>query len=116
MHKKEAIGKHRIGRMVGQRNSFKVFPEIICNGDTPSLIEVITAIKQIKDTKIGKEVSIVEVPVDVLEHCCFEPFAQNTKAFITSRFEIFGGQKNKMESRKCITWAIRDQKVMEEKK
>jgi hypothetical protein len=93
--KKEAIGKHRIGRMVGQSNSFKVFSEIICNGDAPSLIEVFTAIKQTKDTKIGKGVSIIKVPVDMLEHCCFGPFAQNTKAFITSRFETLCGLKNK---------------------
>jgi hypothetical protein len=39
-------------------------------------------------------VSIIEVPADVLEHCCFEPFAQNTKAFITSRFETLFGLKN----------------------
>ena len=81
--------------MVGQSNSFKVFSDIICNGDAPSLIEVITAIKQTKDTKIGKGVSIIKVPVDMLEHCCFGPFAQNTKAFITSRFETLCGLKNK---------------------
>ena len=81
--------------MVGTRNSFKVFPEIICPGNAPSLIEVITAIKQTKDTKIGKDVSIIEVPVDVLEHCCFEPFAQNANALITSHFEAFFGLKNK---------------------
>jgi len=43
---KKEIGKHRIGKMVGGRNSFKKFPEIICTGNTPSLSEVITAIKQ----------------------------------------------------------------------
>ena len=81
--------------MVGTRNSFKVFPEIICTGNTLLLIEVITAIKRTKDTKIGKEVSIIEVPVDMLEHCDFGPFAQNTKAFITSRFDLLYGLKNK---------------------
>ena len=91
---KKAIGKHRIGRMVGRRNSFKVYPEIICTGNAPSLIEVITAIKRVTDTKIGKEVSIIEVPADVLEHCGFAPFVQNTKTFITSRFETIFGLKN----------------------
>ena len=81
--------------MVGGQNSFKVYPEIICIGDNPSLGEVITAIKQTKDTKIGKEVSIIEVPVDALEYCGYEPFAQNAKAFITSRFELLYGLKNK---------------------
>ena len=47
-YKKEEIEKHKIGRMVGFRNSFIVFPEIICTGNTPSLSEVITAIKQTK--------------------------------------------------------------------
>jgi len=92
---KEENGKHRIGSMVGTRNSFKVFSEIICTGNAPSLIEVITAIKRTKDTKIGKDVSIIEVPVDMLEYCCFRPFAQNAKAFITSRFELLCGLKNK---------------------
>ena len=32
--------------------------------------------------------------VDVLEYCGFEPFAQNTKAFITSRLETLFGLKN----------------------
>ena len=77
--------------MVGKRNSFKVFPEIICTGNAPSLIEVITAIKRTKDAKIGKDVSIIEVPVDVLEYCCFGPFAQNAK----SRFELLYRLKNK---------------------
>ncbi len=94
-YEKEAIGKHKIGRMVGQQNGFKVYPDIICTGDNPSLGEVITAIKQTKDTKIGKEVSIIEVPVDALEYCGYEPFAQNAKAFITSRFELIYGLKNK---------------------
>ncbi len=92
---KEENGKHRIGSMVGTRNSFKVFSEIICTGNAPSLIEVITAIKRTKDTKIGKEVSIIEVPVDMLEHCGFALFPQNTKALITSRFELLCGLKNK---------------------
>ncbi len=92
--KKEDIGKHRIGRMVTTRNSFKGFPEIICTGNAPSLTEVINAIKRTKFTKIGKEVSIIEVPVDMLEHCGFALFAQNTKAFITSRFETLFGLKN----------------------
>ena len=86
---KKEIVKRRIGRMVGQSNSFKVFPKIICTGNTPSLIEVINAIKQTSDTKIGKEVSIIEVPGDVLEHCGFEPFAQNTQkhsSLPTSKF------------------------------
>jgi hypothetical protein len=94
-YEKKVIGKHRIGRMVGGQNSFKVYPEIICIGDNPSLGEVITAIKQTKDTKIGKEVSIIEVTVDALEYCGYEPFAQNAKAFITSRFELLYGLKNK---------------------
>ena len=94
-YKKEAIVKHRIGRMVGWRNSFKVLPGIICTGNAPSLTEVINGIKRTKDTKIGKDVSIIEVPVDVLEHCSFVPFAQNAKAFITSRFELLYGLKNK---------------------
>ena len=80
--------------MVGTRNSFKVFPEIICPGNAPSLIEVITAIKRTKDAKIGKNVSIIEMPVDVLEHCGYATFAQNTKAFITSHFETLFGLKN----------------------
>jgi hypothetical protein len=81
--------------MVGGRNSFKVFPEIICTGDNSSLGEVITAIKRTKDTNIGKEMLIIEVPVDVLEHCGYAPFAQNTKVFITSRFETLFELKNK---------------------
>jgi hypothetical protein len=40
-------------------------------------------------------VSIIEVPVDALEYCGYEPFAQNAKAFITSRFETVFGLKNK---------------------
>jgi hypothetical protein len=54
--------------MVGGRNAFKVYPEIICTGDNPSLGEVISAIKRTKNTKIGKDVSIIEVPVDTLEY------------------------------------------------
>ena len=72
---KEEIGKHRIGQMVGRKKSFIIFPKIICTGNTPLLIEVISAIKQTKDTKIGNEVPIMEVPADMLEHCSFEPFA-----------------------------------------
>jgi hypothetical protein len=83
-YKKEEIGKHSICRMAGGR---KGFPEIIRTGDNPSLGEVITAIKRTKDTNIGKEMLIIEVPVDVLEDCGYAPFAQNTKVFITSRFE-----------------------------
>ena len=93
-YKREAIGKHRIGRMVGWRNSFKVFPEIICTGNATSLTEVINGIKRTKDTKIGKDVSIIEVPGGMLEHCSFVPFAQNAKAFITSCFELLYGLKN----------------------
>ena len=81
--------------MVGKRNSFKVSQEIICTGNAPSLIEVIKAIKQTKDTKIGKDVSIIKVPVDMLEYCCFRPFAQNAKAFITTCFELLCRLKNK---------------------
>jgi hypothetical protein len=40
-------------------------------------------------------VSIIEVPGDVLEHCGFRPFAQNANAFITSRFDLLCGLKNK---------------------
>jgi hypothetical protein len=40
-------------------------------------------------------VLIIEVPVDALEYCGYEPFAQNAKAFITSRFETVFGLKNK---------------------
>ncbi len=39
--------------------------------------------------------SIIKVPEDMLEYCCFRPFAQNAKAFITSRFELLCGLKNK---------------------
>jgi hypothetical protein len=92
---KKEIGKHRIGNMVGGRNSFNKFPEIICTGNTPSLSKVITAIKQTNGTKIGKEVSIIEVPVDVLEYCGYVPIAQNAKAFSTSCFETVFGLKNK---------------------
>ncbi len=113
---KEEIGKHRISRMVGWGISFIVFPEIICTGNTPSLIEVITAIKRTKDTKIGNEVSIIEVPGVVLEHCSFEPFAQNTKAFITFRFETLFGLKNENGDWKCITVAQRNQKLKKENK
>ena len=81
--------------MVGWSNSFKVYPKIICTGNAPSLTEVINAIKRTKHTKIGKNVSIIEVPGDMLEYCCFRPFAQNAKAFITSRFELLCGLKNK---------------------
>ena len=84
---KKVIGKHRIGRMIGSRNSFKVYPGIIT--------EVINAIKRTKHTKIGKNVSIIEVPGDMLEYCCFRPFAQNAKAFITSHFELLCRLKNK---------------------
>ena len=93
-YNKKAIGKHRIGRMVGRRNSFKVYPKIICTGNAPSLTEVINAIKRTKGTKIGKNVSIIEVPGDVLEHCGIRPFAQNANAFITSRFDLLCGLKN----------------------
>jgi len=93
-YNKEEIGKHKIGRMAGRRNAFKVFPEIICTGDNPSLGEVISAIKLTKNTKIGKNVSIIEVPADMLEYCGYEHFAQNAKAFITSRFGIIFGMKN----------------------
>jgi hypothetical protein len=93
-YNKKAIGEHRIGRMVGCRNSFKVYPEIICTGNAPSLSEVINAIKRTKGTKIGKNVSIIEVPGDVLEHCDIRPFAQNANVFITSRFELVCGLKN----------------------
>ena len=93
--KKNECEKHSIGKIVGVNNSFKVFPKIICSGDTPSLGEVITAIKQTNGTKIGKEVSIMEVPVDVLEYCRFVPIAKNAKAFITSRFESIFALKNK---------------------
>ena len=92
---KKEIGKHRIGKMVGGRNSFKKFPEIICTGNIPSLREVITAIKQTNGTKIGKEELIIEVPVDVLEYCGYVPIEQNAKAFITSCFETVFGLKNK---------------------
>jgi len=93
-YKKKEIVKHKIGRMVGHRNGFIVFPEIICTGDNPSLGEVISAIKRTKDTKIGKDVSIIEVPSDMLEYCGFDQIAQNAKSFITSRFEIICGLKN----------------------
>ena len=76
-------------------DSFKVSPEIICTGSAPSLIQVIKAIKRTKDTKIGKDVSIIKVPVDMLEYCCFRPFVQNTKALITTRYELLCGPKNK---------------------
>jgi hypothetical protein len=36
----------------------------------------------------------LEVPGDVLEHYGYAPFAQNAKAFITSRFENVFGLKN----------------------
>ena len=91
---KNQIGEHRIGRMVGQSMSFIVYPEIICTGDNPSLGEVISGIKQTKNTKIGKDVSIIEVPSDMLEYCGFDQIAQNAKSFITSRFEIIFGLKN----------------------
>jgi hypothetical protein len=91
---KKHIGKHRIGRMVGKRNAFKVYPEIICTGDNPSLGEVISAIKRTKNTKLGKDVSIIEVPSDMLEYCGFDQIVQNAKPFITSRFEIIFGMKN----------------------
>ena len=93
-YNKKTIGKHRIGRMVGARSSFRVYPEIICTGNAPSLSEVINAIKRTKGTKIGKNVSIIELPGDVLEYYGFRPFAQNANAFITSRFEIVCGLKN----------------------
>ena len=67
---------------------------IICTGNAPSLTEVINAIKRTKGTKIGKNVSIIEVPGDVPEHCGFVPFAQNAKVFITSRFDLLYGLKN----------------------
>ena len=91
---KKEIGKYRIGKMVETNNCFKKFPEIICTGKTPSLSEVITGIKQTNGTKIGKEVSIIEVPVDVLEYLDYVPIAQNAKAFITSRFETVFALKN----------------------
>jgi hypothetical protein len=85
--------------MVGGRIFFKKFPEIICTGNTPSLSEVITAIKQTNGTKIGKEVSIIEVPMDVIEYCGYVPIAQNAKAFITSRFKtVFGPKKQKRKA------------------
>jgi hypothetical protein len=93
--KKNECEKHSIGKIVGVNNSFKVFPKIICSGDTPSLGEVITAIKQTNGTKIGKEVSIMEVPVDVLEYSGLVPIAKNAKAFVTSRFETIFALKNK---------------------
>jgi hypothetical protein len=92
---KNEIGKHSIGKIVGDKNSFKVFPKIICSGETPSLGEVITAIKQTNGTKIGKDVSIMEVPVDVLEYCGFVPIAKKAKAFVTSRFETIFALRNK---------------------
>ncbi len=76
------------------RNSFKVYPDIICTGNAPSLSEVINAVKRTKGTKIGKNVSIIEVPGDVLEHCGFRPFVQNANAFITSRFDLLFRLKN----------------------
>ena len=93
-YNKEEIGKHKIGRMARRRNAFIVFPEIICTGDIPSLGEVISAIKLTKNTKIGKNVSIIEVPADMPEYCGYKHFAQNAKAFITSRFDIIFGMKN----------------------
>ena len=81
--------------MAGRRHAFKVFPEIICTGNAPSLSDVINAIKRTKGTKIGKNVSIIEVPVDVLEYCGYAPIAQNAKAFITSHFKTVFGLKNK---------------------
>ena len=80
--------------MAGRRHAFKVFPEIICTCNAPSLIEVITAIKRTKDAIFGKEETIIEVPADMLEYCGYAPFAQNAKAFITSRFETIFGLKN----------------------
>ena len=80
--------------MVGKKNAFKVYPEIICTGDNPSLGEVISAIKRTKNTKLGKDVSIIEVPSDMLEYCGFDQIVQNAKPFITSRFEIIFGMKN----------------------
>jgi hypothetical protein len=91
---KKGIEKHRIGRIAGRQSSWMVFPQIICSGDTPSLSEVISAIKLTKNTKIGKEVSIIEMPGDVLEYFDIAPFAQNRKAFIASRFETLFGLKN----------------------
>ena len=87
--KKNEIGKHSIGKIVGDKNSFKVFPKIICSGETP------TAIKQTNGTKIGKDVSIMEVPVDVFEYCGFVPIAKKAKAFVTSRFETIFALRNK---------------------
>ena len=81
--------------MAGRRHAFKVFPEIICTCNAPSLIEVITAIKRTKDAIFGKEETIIEVPADMLEYCGYAPFAQNAKAFITSRFENISRLKNK---------------------
>ena len=81
--------------MAGRRHAFKVFPEIICTCNAPSLIEVITAIKRTKNTIIGKEETIIEVPADMLEYCGYAPFAQNAKAFITSHFKTVFGLENK---------------------
>ena len=63
-------------------------------GETPSLSEVITGIKQTNGTTIGKEVSIIEVSVDVLEYSDYVSIAQNAKAFITFRFETVFALKN----------------------
>ena len=91
---KDEIENHRIGRIYSRQKSWIVFPQIICSGVALSISEVITAIKLTKNTNIGKEVSIIEMPVDVLEYFDIVPFAHSRKAFITSRFETLFGLKN----------------------
>ena len=62
--------------------------------------------------------SIIEVPGDMLlEHCGFAPpFAQNTKAFITSRFETLFGLKNEYRELEMYYMGEKTSKLKEKKK
>ncbi len=62
--------------------------------------EAIVGIKRSLETILGSMESMVEVPLDVYKHLIFSPMFDNTRAWITSSYELIFGLKE--EYRKKI--------------
>jgi hypothetical protein len=91
---KSEIEKHFIGNIIGGRNAFRVFGDIICEGTAPSIHEAIVGINRSLGTILGSMESMIEVPLDVYEHLNYSPMFDYTRAWITSRYELIYGLKN----------------------
>ena len=92
--KNSELEKHKIGSIIGMRNSFIVFNDIICEGTAPSMHEAIVGIKRSPETILGSMESMIEVPLDVYKHLICLPMFDYTRAWITSRYELVFGLKN----------------------